>query len=279
MCIRDRTSTANINTGPYFSPDGRTLAYSADSGGSQDVYTIPVNGGVPKRITFHPGGNYVVGWTPDGRDLLVATMHTAVRMYFQLFRVHADGSGLPERLPLPSASQASFSPDGSHLAYNPLLQWQGASWKRYRGGQTQPVWIVDLKSLDLVKVPRDNSNDTDPVWLGHAVYFLSDRNGPVSLFRYDVDTKTVTELVKNKSLDLKTLDGRGQSLVYEQFGTIHLFDVASGTDHIVPVTLDGDLPALAPHLAKINPQEIQNADISPTGLRAVFEACLLYTSA
>ncbi len=269
---RRLTSTANVNTGPYFSPDGRTIAYSARTGADDDVYTIPVTGGVPKRITYHPGGNYVVGWTPDGRDLLVATMHTAVRMYFQLFRVRADGSGLPERLPLPSANVASLSPDGTHLAYNPFLQWQGASWKRYRGGQTQPVWIVDLKSLDVVKVPRENSNDTNPVWLGDAVYFLSDRNGPVSLFRYDVNTKTVKEMVKNRGLDFKTLDGHGHDLVYEQFGTIHLLDVANNAEHTVPITLDGDLPALAPHLAKVNPGEIENADISPTGVRAVFEA-------
>ena len=161
---RRLTSTAGVTDGPYFSPDGSTIAYSARVGGNTDVYTIPVAGGAPHRITFHPAGNNVRGWTPDGRELLVASMQDAVRMYFQLYRVHADGSGLPERLPLPNAYAGSFSADGVHFAYNPFLQWQGASWKRYRGGQTQPVWIVELKTLSLTKVPRDNSNDTNPVW-------------------------------------------------------------------------------------------------------------------
>jgi tricorn protease len=269
---RRLTSTSNLTDGPFFSPDGNTIAYSARVNGNTDIYTIPVTGGVPKRITYHPGGNWVMGWTPDGRDLLMQSIQDSVRVYMQLYRVHADGSGLPERLPLPSAYDGSFSPDATHLAYNPFLQWEADSWKRYRGGQTQPVWIVDLKSLDLVKVPRDNSNDTHPLWLGDAVYFLSDRNGPTSLFRYDLKSKEVKQLIENRGLDFKTLTGRGDTLAYEQFGTIHLYDIATGSEHAVNITLDGDLPALVPHIAKISPDEIQNVAISPTGVRAVFEA-------
>jgi tricorn protease len=269
---RRLTSTANVTDGPFFSPDGQTIAYSAHTGDNVDVYTIPATGGASKRITYHPAGNFVVGWTPDGRDLLIASMQDAVRAYFQMYRAHADGSGLPERLPLPSAFTGSMSPDGSHLAYNPFLQWEAASWKRYRGGQTQPVWLVDLKSLDLVKVPRENSNDTNPIWLGDAVYFLSDRNGPVTLFRYDTASKEVKQLIENHGLDLKNFAGRGSSIVYEQFGVIHLYDISSGSGHVVNITLEGDLPALQPHIAKIGGDEIQNAAISPTGVRAVFEA-------
>ena len=165
---------------------------------------------MPHRVTWHPGGNYTVGWTPDGHDILFQSMQDSFRMYFQLYRVHADGSGLPERLPLPSACDGSLSPDATHIAYNPWLQWEADSWKRYRGGQTQPVWIVDLKSLDMVKVPRENSNDTNPTWLGDSVYFLSDRNGPVALYSYDTRSKEVKELVANRGLDFKTLTGHGR---------------------------------------------------------------------
>jgi tricorn protease len=203
---RRLTSTANVEGEPFFSPDGKAIAFSARVGGIVAVYTIPAAGGVAKRITFNPNGYYIAGWTPDGRDLLATSMSDAVRTYFQLFRLHADGSGLPERLPLPSASDGSMSPDGTHLAYNPWLQWE-PDWKRYRGGQTQPVWIVDLKTLDLVKVPRENSNDTHPVWIGDAVYFLSDRNGAVTLFSYDLKTKAVKQLVENRGPDLKAFDG------------------------------------------------------------------------
>ncbi len=269
---RRLTSTANVSEGPFFSPDGQTIAYSATVAGNRDVYTIPVTGGVPHRVTYHPGGNYVIGWTPDGHDILFASMQDSVRMYFQIFRIAASGAGLPQQLPLPSAYVGTYSPDSSHFAYNPWLQWQEDSWKRYRGGQTQPIWIVDLKSLDLVKVPRENSNDRYPLWLGDSIYFLSDRNGPISLFAYDTHTKAVKQLVENHGLDFKTLTGRGDTLAYEQFGTIHLYDIPSGKAHEVQISTDGDLPALLPHLASILPSEIQNAAISPTGVRALFEA-------
>lgn len=269
---RRLTSTGNVTEGPFFSPDGQTIAYSARAGGNVDVYTISAASGAQKRLTYNPEGNYVLGWTPDGRDLLMGGMQESVRTYFQMYRVHADGTGLPERLPLPSASDGALSPDATHLAYNPFLQWQSASWKRYRGGQTQPVWIVDLQTLERIKVPRENSNDTHPVWVRDAVYFLSDRNGPVTLFRYDTRSKEVKQLVENHGLDLQSFSARGTTVAYEQFGAIHLLDVSSGSEHAVEMTLEGDLPAREPHLAKIGADEIQNANISPTGVRAVFEA-------
>ncbi len=266
------TSTGNVSEGPFFSPDGNTVAYSAKVHGNLDVYTLPVNGGVPHRVTYHPGGNYVIGWTPDGHDLLYSSMQDSVRMYFQIFRIAADDSGLPQRLPLPSAYVGTYSSDATHFAYNPWLQWEEDSWKRYHGGQTQPIWIVDLKTLDLVKVPRDNSNDRYPLWIGDSIYFLSDRNGPITLFAYDTRTKATKQLIENHGLDFRTLTGRGGTLAYEQFGTIHLYDIAAGTEHRVNITTDGDLPALLPHLASIPSKEIQNAAVSPTGVRAVFEA-------
>ncbi len=105
---------------------------------------------------------------------------------------------MPESLPLPAGAQASYSPDGQSLAYEPITKWEPA-WKRYVGGQTTPIWIVNLKTLDLVKVPRDNSNDSDPVWAGNSVYFLSDRSGPVSLFRYDTGTREVSPVAPNRA--------------------------------------------------------------------------------
>jgi tricorn protease len=128
------TSNGQVNAGPFYSPDGASIAYSAHLHGNTDVYIIPAMGGVPRRITWHPAGSSVVGWSPDGKDVLAASGEASYRHYLRLFRVHADGSGVPEPLPLPSGFQASFSPDGQSLAYQPLTKWQPA-WKRYVGGQ------------------------------------------------------------------------------------------------------------------------------------------------
>ncbi|HEX3894486.1 MAG TPA: hypothetical protein VHW46_18055 [Terracidiphilus sp.] len=232
------TSNGHVEAGPYFSPDGAEIAYTAHLNGNSDVYIVSASGGVPRRVTWHPVGAEIAGWTPDGKSVLIATKALSYRHFLKLFLVHADGSGMPDALPLPAGSQGSFSPDGQSIAYNPITKWEPA-WKRYTGGQTTPIWIVNLKSLDLVKVPRENSNDSNPVWVGNAVYFLSDRSGPVSLFRFDVDSNKVTQVVPNSGFDLKSFQAGPEGIVYEQFGSIHLVDTASNADHTVPIQIHG----------------------------------------
>lgn len=265
------TSDGQVTAGPFYSPDGAWIAYSAHLNGNTDAYVIPATGGVPRRVTWHPNGSIVAGWSPDSKDVLIVSGQASYRDYQRLFRVHADGSGVPEPLPLPTGVQGSFSPDGESLAYQPRTKWQDA-WKRYVGGQTTPIWIVNLKTLDLVKVPRENSNDSNPVWVGNSVYFLSDRAVHVSLFKYDTGTKEVSQVVPNTGLDLKSFQAGPGGLVYEQFGSIHLYDTTANSDKTVSIQVHGELANLAPHRVKLSPDEIQNAAISPTGARAVFEA-------
>jgi tricorn protease len=265
------TSEGVVSDGPYFSPDGSQVAFTAHRQGGNDVYVVAASGGIPRRITWHPAGSQVVGWSPDGKDVLIRSGAASYRHYERLFRVHADGSGVPEPLPLPSGFRGSFSSDGQLLAYEPFTKWQEA-WKRYVGGQTTPIWVVNLKTLDLVKVPRDNSNDSYPVWTGGSIYFLSDRNGPVTLFRYDTGSKEVSQVVANSGYDLKSLQAGPGGLVYEQFGSIHLVDTTSNADQTISIQIQGDLANLAPHLAALTPDEIQNAALSPSGARAAFEA-------
>ncbi|MGA7857754.1 MAG: PDZ domain-containing protein [Terracidiphilus sp.] len=265
------TSNGHVVAGPYFSPDGAQIAYTAHLHGNYDVYVAPTEGGVPRRITWHPAGSRVVGWSPDGKNVLITGMEASYRHFLKLFLVHADGSGMPEPLPLPAGEEGSFSPDGKSLAYEPVTRIEPA-WKRYKGGNFTKIWIVNLKNLDLVEVPRENSVDSNPVWVGDSVYFLSDRNGPVSLFRYDIGSKQVAQVEPNNGYDLKTFQAGPGGIVYEQFGSIHLIDTATKADKTLSIQIHGELPSLEPHLAGVRPDEIQNADLSPTGARAVFEA-------
>lgn len=268
---RRLTSVNAVTDGPFFSPDGNQIAYSTREHGLTDVYVVSSEGGVPRRLTWEPTGNFVTGWTFDGKDVIFASAHASYSDFFRLFRTHADGTGSPTLIPLPSATRGSFSPDGSILAYVPVLQWEPA-WKHYRGGQTTPIWLVNMKTFDLVKIPRDNSNDSNPVWEGNTVYFLSDRNGPVSLFSYDTETKEVKQVIENNGYDLKTVAAGPGALVYEQFGSLHLYDLATHQEHTIPVTIHGDLPSLTPAITKIAPKEVQNVAVSPTGVRVVVEA-------
>ena len=156
-----------------------------------------------------------MGWTPDGKKVLFVSDRDAFADTTKFYTVPV-GGGVAEALPMWRAFDGGYSPDGERIAYVPNLKWQ-AAWKRYRGGQTTPIYIVRLKDLQLEKVTRENSNDASPVWFKDKVYFLSDRNGPVSLCSYDTKAKTVKQEVENKGLDLKSVSA-GPDALYEQFG-------------------------------------------------------------
>lgn len=255
--------------GPHFSPDGTMLAYTGDYEGNLDVYVVPAGGGQPKRLTYHPGPDVALGWTPDGKSVLFHSHRLSYADSDQLFTVPVDGV-FPTPLPLSQAEEGAFSPDGSHLAYVPYFQWE-PGWKHYRGGQTTPVWIADLADSSLVKVPRDGSNDHNPLWIGDKVYFLSDRNGPVTLFEYDSRSQEVKQLIKNDGFDIKSASAGPGAIVYEQFGAIYLYDLHSGKSKRLNIAVNGDMPQVRPRFDKVDKQ-IENAQISPTGARAVFEA-------
>jgi len=254
---------------PIFSPDGNWIAFTGQYDGNFDVFVMPAEGGEPRRLTWHPGPDIAEGWVPDGKKVLFRSGREAYADFDRLYTVSVEG-GWPEVLPMWRGEDAWFSPDGTRIAYVPNLKWQ-SSWKRYRGGQTTPINIVKLSDLALERVPRENSNDSHPVWFGDTVYFLSDRNGAVTLFAYDTKTKAVKQVVENKGLDLKTVSAGPDALVYEQFGGIYLFEPKNGKSTKVPIQISGDLPSTRAHYEKVG-EKIQNAGISPTGVRAVFEA-------
>ena len=268
---RQLTSGVGTETAPQFSPDGASIAFTGEYDGNRDVYVIPSTGGVPRRLTFHPSPENVVGWTPDGTRVAFTSDANSFRHDEpQLYTVPADG-GFPTQLPLAIVDEASIAQDGQHVAYVPFPQWQQA-WKRYRGGQTTPIWIADLKDSSVVKVPRENSNDHFPMWVGDTVYFLSDRNGPVSLFAYDVKSQQVSEALHSDGLDFKRASAGPGAIVIEQFGAIKLFDLETHQAKNVAIRVNGDIAAVRAHFVDVKPDSISHFAVSPSGVRAVFEA-------
>lgn len=266
---RRLTAGVGIEARPLFSPDGSAVAFSGEYDGNVDVYVLPAAGGSPRRLTWHPGEDVAVAWTPDGRSILFRSRRESGTDDRHLFLVPAAG-GVPERLPLPAAEVGSFSPDGRRLAFVPFEQWQPA-WKRYRGGQTTPVWIVDLATLAVEKIPRDGSNDGNPVWIGDEVFFLSDRDGPVALYSYDTGSRQVRRRAAPPGFDLKSAGGGPGGVAIEQFGALHLFDLASGETRRVEVAVRADLPATRPRWVEVA-DDIRSAALAPDGSRALFEA-------
>jgi tricorn protease len=260
-----------LNRRPIFSPDGSQIAFTGVYDGNPDVYVVPAAGGEPRRLTYHPGQDTAVGWTADCTKIIFASTRRTTRDLPQLFVVPVTG-GSPEQLPLPSGVDASPSPDGKRLAYVPIPQWQRA-WKHYRGGQQSRIWIADLADSKIVKLPRDSSNDGSPMWIGDAIYFLSDRAGPVALHAYDVGSAKVREVARDpKGYDLRSASAGPGGIVYERVGQLSVLDLASGQAKVVPVTIADDLPQTRARFAKVEPDQVLHAALSPTGKRVVFEA-------
>jgi len=291
---RRLTSTPEAETDPHFSPDGSQIAFTATVHGNTDVYIVPAAGGEPRRITYHPAVDCVRGWTPDGRRVVFASSRDTLptpgaNSFFRLWTMAVGGDarpalspveGLPEVLPLPRAFAGMYSPDGRRVAYEEIAvamfaaswaQNQSSQWRHYRGGRTHPIRLLNLTTHSVDPVPWSNSNDSEPMWVGNTVYFLSDRNFVTNLFAYRPDTKQVTQLTRHDDFDVMSASAGADAIAYEQAGYIHLLDIASGMTKRLAIEVNGDLPWARPQF-KTLAAAIRNAALSPTGARAVFEA-------
>jgi tricorn protease len=289
---RRLTSTPGVEIDPYFSPDGSQIAFTATVSGNTDVYVVSTEGGEPERLTFHPGLDCARGWSRDGRRVLFASTRDAVPMpgvnpYFRLWTVAGErsasstfaASGVPELLPMPRAFSGSYSPDGRQMAYQEVAlgfaaEWaqnQASQWRNYRGGRTVPIRLITLSDSSVEKLPWSNSNDFAPMWVGDTVYFLSDRGGTTNLFSYSKGAKGVTALTRHDDFDIQSASAGPDAIVYEQAGYIHLFDAAAKQTRQLSIEVVGDFPWARPQFKKVAGM-IRSAALSPTGVRAAFEA-------
>ena len=275
---RRLTSTQGVEIEPYFSPDGTQIAYSSTVAGNTDVYVVAASGGNPKRLTYHPGNDRVRGWTPDGRRVVFASARISApqQAYVKLWTIGLDG-GLPEQVPMPRAFSGAYSPDGRRIAYEEfqtafIPDWyENSMWRHYRGGRTHPISVMNLADHSVEKLPWNNSNDTEPMWIGNTIYFLSDRNHTANLFSYRTDTKQLTQLTQHDDFDIMTASAGADAIVYEQAGYIHLVDPKTGKSTRLNIEATGDLPWTRPQFKRVASM-IRNYTLSSTGVRAAFEA-------
>jgi len=263
------TVHSGIESDPVFSPDGGWIAFTGNYDGNVDVYIISVKGGSPRRLTFHPDDDCVRGWSSDGERVLFISYRNTSNRYGRLYTVSREG-GFPEPIPIPRAERGVYSPDGSSIAYTPIRD-AFYTWRRYRGGQTTPIWLFDLRTYEIEEIPHENASDTFPIWLGDTVYFLSDRNHTMNLFAYDTHSKEVRQVTHHTDFDIKSASGNAGVIVYEQGGRIHLFSPADEKTRPLNIRANPDCPDIRPHYKKVG-KSVTNSHISPNGVRAVFEA-------
>lgn len=268
---RRLTSFQGLTSNPHFSPDGKWIAFSGEYAGNNDVYVVPAEGGEPKRLTWHPAADQVQGWTPDGKSVLFSSTRAtwAPSPAPRFWTVPAIG-GVEEPVALPRGYQGKISSDGTRIAYRLNNSWDEER-RNYRGGQNRPIWIVDLKSYNLVSPPWTDSKDMDPVWTGDSVAFISDRDGVANVWSYDTRNGKLSQLTKFTDFDVKTIDSGAGTIVFEQAGYIHEMDPKSGKEHVVHITAARDFPWMMPQWEDVT-SRMTNISLSPTGKRVVVEA-------
>jgi len=264
------TSFQGSEANPNFSPDGNMVAFTGEYDGNTDVYVVPVEGGEPKRLTWHPGDDDVRGWTPDGEEVIFASGRTSAPVpYNKFWSVSLEGT-FPEALPVPRVHKGQFSPNGKRFAYQ-QIDLSDDEWRNYRGGQARPIWVMNMSDHSITKLPWDGSNDQDPVWIGETIYFLSDRDHTMNIFAYNTSTQELSQVTEYTEFDVKELNSGGGQLVYENAGFIHKYNPETGAGSKVSVTVKGDFPWARPHWEDVGNQ-ITNASLSPTGVRALVQA-------
>jgi tricorn protease len=266
---------------PKFSPDGKWIAFTGQYDGDEQVYVIPVEGGVPKQLTFYPAkgplpprwgyDNQVYGWTRDGSGVLFRSMRYGWDLTdTRLYTVPLTG-GLPEPLPMPVSGAGDFSPDGQKMIYSPLVR-DFRTWKRYQGGWAQDLYIFDLKTFEVTQVTDNPRTDRDPMWIGGAIYFDSDRDGKLNLYKYDVATKETTELTHETTFDVRwpSADDAGL-IVYELDGELQIYDTTARSNKKISIMVPDDGVAMRPSRVSAE-KNIERAGLSPKGERALFAA-------
>lgn len=269
--VKRLTSHPASEYNPHFSPDGKWIAFSAGYEGNQDVYVISVDGGQAKRITWHPGADRVTGWTPDGQHILFTSRRemTSGRSA-QLFKV-ATNKGFPEKVMQAVVEEGSMHEDGNTLAYRPYRSAHGGAsgWHNSRGGTTPPIWVMDLAKNTYFEVPHVNATDSNPVWVGDDLYFLSDRDKTRNLYKFAKNK--LTQITKFDEWDIMSASSQGNKIAYSMGGELHILDTRRNRTETLSISLNPDLPQLRPQW-KNAMSAMTNSDMSTTGKRVVISA-------
>jgi len=276
------TSHKGLEVFPKISPDGKWIAFSAKYSGTRQVYIVPSEGGTPKQLTFYndvgrmpPRGgfdNIVLDWTPDSKKILIRANRTPYgKRVGKYFLVDIEG-GLEKSLPIPEGSFGKFSPDANKIVYTPISR-EFRTWKRYKGGRAQDIWIYDLKKNDSKRITEFVGTDHHPIWYKNKIYFVSDRDLTLNFYYYDLKTKEIKQITSHKDYDVLWPSGRNGVVVYENGGFLYKLNLDSGETHKLTVNIKFDNPNILPYFKNVKKYITRfGYNISPTGKRAVFDA-------
>ena len=275
------TSHPGLELFAKFSPDGQTIAFTGQYDGDEQVYVMPLTGGVPRQLTFYPArgplterwgyDNQVYGWTPDGKRVLFRSLRDGWTLVEDhLYTVSPEG-GSAVQLPMPTAGAGAYSPDGTHIVYSPLFR-DFRSEKRYNGGQANRLWIFDLTARTAKGISEGPRAERDPMWSGGTIYYNTDKTGTFNLWAYDVASAQRREMTQSTTWDVRWPSlGDSSRIVYELGGELQVLDTRTGRSTPIPITVPTDGVAFRP--ARVSAANaIESFGLSPKGERALFVA-------
>ena len=266
------SSPVGREANPKFSPDGQTIAFEANYDGNNDIYTLPINGGVPKRVTTHGMRESISDWYADGRSLLyTSSMESGKQRFSQFYKISKEG-GLPDKLPIKIAGNGMVSQDGTQIAFTEKSRIF-RTWKRYRGGSAPDIYIMDLKTLETSNINNSEANEELPMWNGSDLYYLSDggeakRN---NIWKYDTMSKKHSQLTFFTDFDIHLPSIGPKDMVFQAGGKLYLMNLSNHEYELVNIDAIGDFLSLKTTTKNLG-KDVNYYNISPDGNRLLVEA-------
>ena len=264
---RRLTSNPGTEWHAVLSADGKTVAFSANFEGPNEVYTMPVDGGIPQRRTWD-GDSRPEGFAPDGR-LMISTSRYVTLPGTQLVLVNDVGAR--EIVPLAQAAEGAYSPEDHNLFFTRWFK-QPSETKRYQGGTAESIWKFDGKNEATPLTGDWAGASTKPMFWNKRLYFLSDRDGVMNVYSMDEDGHGLKQESHQKEFDVSSAamdDGR---IVYASGADLWLLDLKAGKEQVIPLTLASDFEQLREHWVKKPSDYLTAVHIAPDGGSAVFTA-------
>jgi len=238
------TSGTGMETAPVLSPDGSMLAFMADYDGTPEVYAMPVTGGAPRRLTFHPSTERPLAFTADGAQVIYRSDRANPLGRTELWSVPVVG-GPSKPLGIGEGSLASIDAATGRMAFTPWSN-ENWSWKRYRGGTAPDLWITDAERKNFTRLTKTPENELFPMWLQGRVWFLSDADGRMNLCSVAADGSDRKQHTRFGTNDLeprwaKADPGKeGSRIVFTRGADVVLFDAKDGAQRTLDLRLIGD---------------------------------------
>lgn len=255
-------------THPALSPDGKWVAFTSSYEGPVEVYVMPIEGGLPTRLTFE--GGTVVGWTPDSRVLYTSSVASTLPNP-QLHSV--DPKTLAHSLlPLSQASDGVYDKVGGTL-YFTRLAFQGSHTKRYKGGTAQNIWKLAPNAKEAVPLTANfTGTSKNPMWWNGRIYFVSDRDGVMNLWSMNPNGGDLKQHTRHKFWDVKEAGQSNGKIVYQLGADLHLYDIATEKETTLDISITSDMEQTREHWIKNPLGYLTHTALSPNGDKVVLTA-------